>query len=414
MVSNIDTFSRPYDKISVLVVPHVPPQENLRTRPIEIARHLQSTGKYRIRLLIWRWPGLSGGLLSKIKGGLASNIATATRKAHSGYYSSIETLTIPHILYPYPINGKYNQATLQRFMAESRFDCLISSNAGLFPVPGRRGKTVYIYDVLDDHITPGGHGGWRRTRPFVLDELKKADHAITISHSLQGVLGEEGFQDTTVVPNGTNVSEYHSVSQEKVNAVRSKYGLDNKFSVIYIGNHHSSYAGVPFIVSVFERLRRQVTNCKLLVVGPTPGTDVKEYANKSDFVVFTGPVPSDNIAAFFAATSVGVLPFAHGPFTDHALPLKVIEYGAARKIVFASPLKELETIRLPHVRLLPLNEDEWVAALKQEAMNPSPWEPTWDDTILEYDWSKTLLQLDSIVERYVKKATMTDKNCVVI
>ena len=98
------------------------------------------------------------------------------------------------------------------------------------------------------------------------------------------------------------------------------------------------------------------------------------------------PVSPDEAAAWFHATDIGVLPFEPCPFTHNALPLKVLEYGAARKTVLASPLKELQTLQLPHVRLLPLERQAWAQALLDEAHSPTPWEPAWDAVIERYDW----------------------------
>jgi hypothetical protein len=115
-------------------------------------------------------------------------------------------------------------------------------------------------------------------------------------------------------------------------------------------------------------------------------------------VIFTGPIPPEQIATCFQAVDIGVLPFQICPFTDNALPLKILEYGAARKRVLATPLKELKTLAFPHVSLLEPDPALWSAALEQEAKAPSPWNPGWDSVIAGYDWPLVLSNLPRLLE----------------
>ncbi len=96
---------------------------------------------------------------------------------------------------------------------------------------------------------------------------------------------------------------------------------------------------------------------------------------------------------FFTLADVGVLPFERSPFTDDALPLKIIEYGAARKPVVATPLSELQRLELPNVLFAERNPEAWAERL--ETALELEWRFAWDSTFDRFRW-------DGIVDGLVR------------
>lgn len=377
----------------ILLIPHQP-HRGVKVRTLEMARYLQSLDCYEIYVLTWEvsLPGrtdLAARLMYKGREMLKS----ATSPFSIDKKEGLSWVRLPYLLSPYPLAQRFNQQVLSRFIRQQEMDAVISANAYHFPVPRERNNTLYVYDVVDDHLSADAllpH--WHRTRTFTLGEIQKADVTLTISHGLREILQKEGHT-SELLPNGVDIPAFQPEDRSATDAVREKYDLAGKFTIGYIGNH-GSWAGMDFLLEVFTEFHQQMPDSRLLIVGP--GEDLSHYRTRyadEPAVIFTGAVPPADIAAYFHASDIGVLPFQLCPFTHHALPLKILEYGAARKRVLASPLQELKTLRFPHVDLLPLEKARWVDALRHEAVSPTPWQAGWDEVIARYNWPLLLAQL---------------------
>lgn len=385
---------------NILCIPHQP-HRNLRVRTLEMAQYLAEAGNHQVFVLAWQ-PGEPGtwGAVGKLRTRLIEaliSIRQPVRIEPDDAIPNLHWVRLPYLLAPWPWCQRFNRRQVTRFVNEHRIEAVINANAYHFPVPHQPGLR-YIYDVVDDHLNEGSGPHWRRTRAFTLAELGKADAAAVISHGLQELVSGFGAGSKThLIPNGVNLAAYRQADEDRVKAIRLEYGLDGRFAIVYIGNH-GWWSGLAFLLSVFERFHRIVPDSKLLVVGPGGEVPTLERQSNREGVVFTGPVPPKDVAAWFHATDIGVLPFDLCSFTHHALPLKVLEYGAARKRVLASPLKELETLDLPFVERLPPDVDTWVRALVDEAKQPGSWQPDWDDVVANYDWQRVLSPLIPLLE----------------
>ena len=130
---------------------------------------------------------------------------------------------------------------------------------------------------------------------------------------------------------------------------------------------------------------------RLAIIGPGVEVDELRRTGAPPGVTLTGGIPPDEIANYYHAIDVGVLPFAVMPFTDNAMPLKVIEYGFAKKPALATPLKELTRIGLPHVRFAPRERAAWEQGLAE--LLRTRWEPEWEPTLRDYRWTNLAARL---------------------
>lgn len=370
-----------------------------------MARHLADTGDYRVHVLSWRpcpFPYLTP--IDKVVAKLLEALKTCATQHAVVEEDGLHWVHMPYLLAPYPLCQRFNRSQLGQFIRQQNIRAVISANAYHFSVPKRSHKDVlYLYDVVDDHLSPQSGPLWQRTRLFTLAECRKADRILTISHALQDTLAEEGFKNTVRIPNGVDFSAFQDVSPEAVQAVRDRYGLQDRFVIGYIGNH-GWWSGLRFLMDAFDRVRETLPHACLMIVGPGEELPaLRKKAGSRNDVVLTGPVPPPEVAAYFHASSLGVLPFELNPFTHHALPLKILEYGAARKRVLATPLKELSTLALPHVSLLEPDPDIWAEALIREARQPTPWQPGWDAVIQDYDWPRLLAPLRDLLRDGLKE-----------
>lgn len=383
-------------KRRVLIIPHQP-HRNIKVRAVEIARYLAELGQYEVFILTWdlhskTYRHLPEKILFKSVEILQTATTPHTIKAENG----LNWVRFPYLLAPSPWYQLFNQRQVEHFVRNHRIDLVISSNAYHFPMPNNS-FCKRIYDVVDDHITPGSGPTWQRTRPFTLGELRKADRITAISYALIEELAKEGFPRVKRLPNGVDLQAFQNVSPDAVTAIRTQYQLDKSFTIGYIGNH-GWWAGMPLLLESFKLLQRTVPHARLLIVGP--GEELERFEQQAagnPNIIFTGPIPPAEIAAWFRAIDIGVLPFTLCPFTDNSLPLKVLEYGAAQKQVIANPLKELTTLNFPHIRLLEPDAALWAMALAEIAQNPPPWQAEWDVQIAAYDWPIVLKDLAQLL-----------------
>lgn len=393
------------EKPGILIIPHQA-QRTVKVRAVEQARFLANLGRYRVYLLDWQpsepssqtgpW-GLFLKCIRKAKELLQSlTIRPSITPEPTESGQTILRLTLPHALAPAGFSRWFNQRQLTKWISKNDIHIVLSSNAYHFPMP-ESSNISRIYDVVDDHLSPHSGPHWRQTQAFTRRELQKAHHTITISHALQTLLAKEGFPNSLRIPNGVDMAAFQHVSQPAIDTIRQRHGLHHRFVIGYIGNH-GWWGGIGFLLEAFQHLRQMLPQALLLIVGP--GEDLPKYQAQvadCDDIIFTGPIPPSDIAAYFHAIDLGVLPFDLCPFTHNALPLKILEYGAAQKRVIATPLDELKTLQFPHVTLLEANPHQWANAMAELARNASPWPLSWDAAIAAYDWRTVLAPLDTMI-----------------
>ncbi len=390
-------LSQESPKIKILIIPHQP-HRNLKVRAIEMARFLASDSRYQVFTLTWEtdatpYANVPKKLLGKT-GGLCKSMRiprTITEEA------GVHWVRLPYMLTPYPVCQWFNRWQLSQFLAEQGIQLVISGNAYHFPMPQNNG-IHRIYDVVDDHLSPDSGPVWQRTHQFTLRELRQADQIMAISHALQAELEKAGFAQSHYVPNGVDYAAFTQTNPAEIEAIRHQHQLHNRFVIGYIGNH-GWWSGMALLMDAFQKLQtRHPNRCKLLIVGP--GEELAHYrqqAASNPDIILTGPIAPQSVAAYFHVSSIGVLPFQQCPFTDNAMPLKILEYGAARKTVIATPLKELITLSLPHVALVEAEGELWASRLAQEMHTPTPWQPEWDSVIQQFDWRTVLAPLKGLL-----------------
>jgi glycosyltransferase involved in cell wall biosynthesis len=132
--------------------------------------------------------------------------------------------------------------------------------------------------------------------------------------------------------NGVDPRKFHpGVSGD---SVRRRHGLDGKTVIGFVG-WFRPWHGLEMLLEAVRGLARETPGVRLLLVGEGPAcTDLQRQADAEELrsrVVFTGPVPRDEIPQHVAAMDVAVQPSA----TTYACPMKLIEYMALGRCVVA-------------------------------------------------------------------------------
>ena len=241
------------------------------------------------------------------------------------------------------LNTAIFSRTVQRIIEQHRIDVVVGS----FVVPPPRAPRL-VFDLFDDNPAY-----WREygNVPAVASEIAESenawvlgcDHVMVVSSVLRDKLahdyGSEILENVTIIPNGVDLKRYRATRGE---AVRHSLGLNGCRIVGFI----SSLGEFSGVIRYMEAARLlDEPDLAHLVVGSGPLLSKAKSAAESwglSNVFFTGQVDFSDVAGYFAALDVGVIPFDLSDFTHSACPIKLIEYVACGKPVVSTPLKEVK------------------------------------------------------------------------
>jgi len=166
--------------------------------------------------------------------------------------------------------------------------------------------------------------------------FKHTDHAVTICEAMRQDLQKRGvaIDDVSVVPNGVNIDEFQPIKRCKTLA--DKLGLNGGPVFGFVGSFYR-YEGLRFIVESFPKIRAQIPNATLLLVGGGEEEQaLKELAREQSGVHFTGRVPHQHVMDYYSLVDIFVCPRLRMRLTELVTPLKPLEGMAMGKAILAS------------------------------------------------------------------------------
>lgn len=360
----------------ILIVPHAPAAK-IRTRAGEIAKKLAEGGHevdvYSIEL---QEKGL--GIGRKLAWHLSTTVFGYKKSRHDAGYNQLRL--------PYLTRGPEGLRNIFVFLnrelvERQNYDMVINAAYGDF-LPPRSARVVY--DLVDDHSTglqvSGDRAGARKAKKYMAEQIARADAVTCSSLTLLRFARENYGVQALYIPNGADLARIRGASGETV-----------PYRVGFMGGL-DPWVDMTGLINEMEKVRRKYPRAELHILGKGAACEGIAYP---DWAVRHGFVDPEKVPEIVRTFHIGVLPFKRSPFTDVALPLKVIEYGAARKPTVATPLLELQEQNLPWVRL---TEMEAFARAIENAFE-SPWLEEWDRKVDEFDWSRAAGRFPELLGR---------------
>ncbi|MHB8244182.1 MAG: glycosyltransferase family 4 protein [Acidimicrobiales bacterium] len=172
-------------------------------------------------------------------------------------------------------------------------------------------------------------------------------HAMVVSQPLAQWALQRGAAEVDVIPNGVDTDRFEPVrNATAAGDLRKALGLSGTDVVGFVGSM-KPWHGTDVLLDACRRLKATRPALRLLVVGEGPmRVELEAFAKvhgMDDTVIFTGPVPHEQIPVYLAALDVATAPFlASDDF--YFSPLKVLEAMAAGLPIVASRLRTVASL----------------------------------------------------------------------
>ncbi|MEE9311965.1 MAG: glycosyltransferase [Planctomycetota bacterium] len=259
---------------------------------------------------------------------------------------------------------RYNNKQIEKALSHFKCNRVFLSSPFFFMPPTGRDYSVH-FDLVDNFFDEWDDSPTGKFRTdFLTESIKRADTLSAISHALCKLVKELTGRIATYIPNGVDVQAIQDWPDERGQKIRAKHIIGDSKLFVYIGNHHSGFDGMEMLLAAFSAAYAKDDKLKLMLVGPG-SEDISASG-----VISIGPVPVSEVWDYFKAADVGVLSFKPCRLTHDALPLKVLEFGAAGKPVISTPLEELQRLNFPNLQFVPFESSEWRMAMINASVKP--------------------------------------------
>lgn len=179
---------------------------------------------------------------------------------------------------------------------------------------GLLGRWLGVPVTITLRGTESRHANDPALRPLLAAGLRRADRVFSVSESLRQVALKLGVDPsrTRVVGNGVDITRFQPLPQAEC---RAALGLPADAPVLVTVGGLCERKGFHRVMAVLPELLRDFPNLKYLAVGgPSPEGDWTEQLKRMAIelqlqhcVVFTGPLPPDELSRVLSAADVFVL-----------------------------------------------------------------------------------------------------------
>lgn len=211
----------------------------------------------------------------------------------------------------------------------------------------RARKLPFVYEIrafwedaaVDQNKTTEKSLRYRGTRALEQHVIGGADAVVCIAENMLNDLESRGFSRNKLfhVPNGVDIEKFKPRARDA--ELATKLGIGNKTVFGFIGTLFR-FEGVRWLVEAAAQLKQQGQQFKLIIVGDgEDAADTKAAIaalNASEYILFTGRVPADEVARYYSIMDVLVYPRVSIRLTELVTPLKPLEAMSQDKAVLAS------------------------------------------------------------------------------
>ena len=227
--------------------------------------------------------------------------------------------------------------------------------------------------------------------------VRNADAVTTVSFALKNKISKIRKNNVFVIQNGVNLKLFRPIDR---NLSRKKLKLPLHSRIIaYTGSLQKSL-GVDILVNVFEKIRKEMPDARLLLVGRLGRGDNPDIKKKG--VISFDALKQEEVAFAVNAADVAVIPSPSNEFTKYCFPYKCVEYMACNTPIAATGLSDVKLMLKGYKGSLcaPDNPHELYKKIKSQL---GRGKINYRKRLVNFTWDSIALNLHKVITKVAKK-----------
>ena len=275
---------------------------------------------------------------------------------------------------------KHNLKTLNNLVAQIKPDLIFHAD-GYYFFPAYNSNIPEFSDLQDDISWSNiPDKKLKAARNYYTNQFKVSTLNFIVSESAKLSICKYIKADFIPISNGADFTAISTISLQEKKQFKKKFNIpEDKKIVSYVGGAHKF--DVDFTRKLAQQASMDAPNLLFVLAGNLPQFE-------STNVVFTGIIPNREADVLYALSDVGVTlkNTANNEFIYHSVPLKFVQYAAAKKPIVSFPIKWSVENKFPNIiHLHHENEEVWISEIKN-CIAAFYWKEEYDLLWEKYDW----------------------------
>ncbi len=286
----------------------------------------------------------------------------------------------------------HNKKSLNKLVKQINPDIIFHAD-GYYFFPALN-KNIPEYADLQDDINWSNipAKNLKDVRQYYTNQFNSSKLNFIVSESAKNSITKYIKSEFIPISNGADFDAITNISQQTKNAFKKQNNIPiNKKIVSYIGGAHKF--DKAFTKQLIKKAEKDLPNTVFVLAGNLP---VIESPN----AIFTGIISNDEANILYSISDIGLtLKNTLGnDFIYNSVPLKFIQYAAAKKPVISFPIKWSVDNAFPTIiHINNENANNWIVEIKKVSSN-FKWKEDYNLVWEQYDWKNIAATIYNKIE----------------
>jgi hypothetical protein len=275
---------------------------------------------------------------------------------------------------------KHNKSTLKKLCEEIKPDVIFHAD-GYYFFPALNSNIPEFSDLQDDiNWSNIPNKNLNELRNYYTQQFNSSKLNFIVSESAKNSINKFIKSEFTPISNGAEFNIISNISAIEKDRFKKKYNISsNKKIDSYIGGEHKF--DIKFSEKLIKKAAIEIPELIFVLAGNLP-------TFKSQNVVFTNIISNTEANVLYSISDIGLTlkNTKNNDFIYNSVPLKFIQYAAAKKYIVTFPIKWSVDHNFNNItHIANENIDEWIVAIKNNLTH------SWNDELStiwsKYDWA---------------------------